>query len=54
VGGVGRQQDLLLEPEVRLLFVFPVSEERSRRLVRGLLGSLAQPPSDHERVVVIP
>ena len=48
-----RQEDLLLEPEVKLLFALPVGKERARHLTCALLGCAAKSPCDHEGVAVV-
>ncbi|MEP6953819.1 MAG: hypothetical protein ABI950_07145, partial [Solirubrobacteraceae bacterium] len=53
VPGVGRQQDVLLQAEVRLAVGVPERKEGVRRARRSSWGRLSQRARDDERVVVI-
>jgi hypothetical protein len=53
VGGVRREENLLLDAEVSFLFVLPVSEKRTSGVGRGFGGRTPEPASYHQRVMVV-
>jgi hypothetical protein len=53
IAGVGREQQLLLEPEVPAPMAGPVGEERLARFGRGRIGRAAKLLGDHQRLVVV-
>ena len=53
IAGRGREQQLLLEPEVPAPVAGPVGEERFARFGRGRIGRAAKHLGDRQRLVVI-
>ena len=53
VARVGREQQLLLEPEVPPPVAGPVGEERLARFAGGRIGRAAKLLGDHQRLVVV-